>query len=143
MRYRHHDHDITFDQDTATFSAFVNGECVTRTSLASVKKHIDHSIKETFTPFEALDCRYRTPSLNKVLVIGIEKTKKRGNKRSVWKLHEKQSMDSVIADTPENVAKIREYLKNEKENDIRQRRHEKKQEAILKSIPRLFPPKDE
>lgn len=115
MALEHRGIAITMNERTGAFSAKINGENESRTSLAALKKAIDKSLATDFVPFSAYrDRSYEERKLPEGDVPGMIKIKvvnATENKRaSYWEKHKFVTEDgrtltnAVLADNPKNIA---------------------------------------
>lgn len=72
MKCEHHGTEITLNERTGNFEAFVNGKVEKRSSLAGMRKLIDEAAKNAFKPFRALHIGMYASSVDEVDVIGIK-----------------------------------------------------------------------
>ena len=139
MTYEHREIAITFAEDRGDFTATVAGRFIRKSSLKDMKKHIDQVETDGFVPFKALEWDYSEPSLNEVLVTGIEK--RRGRCRdNRWEIDGHRMVDKVAENTIDNINRIRLYRKKSAEYDKLLEAKEKELEKIMETITRLTPP---
>lgn len=133
---------ITFNDRNGKFIAVKNGEELSSTSLAGIKKKLDG--KDTFVPFDAYHQRYGVTET--VKVIGVKKSRAswRGDEFSITREDGRPDTTyNVIEKTAAN-KKLIETLKRERAKfDELKTAHESEMSKLEAQITRISPPKRE
>lgn len=142
--FTHKGVEIVLGED-GRFTAEINGEPVTKPTLAAIKKTIDGA-GEMFKPFTALYLRYSdNAELVKVTSIGRERGRfSRGIEYRVSNNTMRGTATNLHEDTPENLEIFKQYKKlyrrhNDEAEALRYRQQQEKADLLAKAT-KLPPP---
>ena len=150
-KFEHNGIKITLTDD-GKFSANVNGENVTKGTLAAIKKAIGGV--EKFKPFPAISLTYGDVSQQVVVKsISVPRATWRGEKaqyRCSYKnrigQNERTVETTLFADTAENLAAFKKLVAlraaNREATDAIDKQYETDREAVLESMEKLPAPQD-
>ena len=132
-----------FITDGGQFVAEINGERVTRPSVAAVKKLIEK--KATFAPFPVIEethgGRYggtvTKATIKSYLIVGAKKNPRgSGWANNLWIDEKGGTHSTVIDDTPENRAKMQAHIDRKYELAVIEEAHEAELRKLDAAIPR-------
>lgn len=139
--FQHRNTAIEFDETRGDFYAVVGGKGVRKASLAAMKKQINADEENAFQPFTALECcGYNGPTLDEVLVTGIEKARKRRFGGVRWQINGRSTAKAVCENSIANINRIKLYRKKKAELEKIIEQREAEIQKIEDSITRLTPP---
>lgn len=139
-QYEHSGIKIDFDENSAQFSATINGKLSRSPSLAAIKKRIDAASASTFKPFKAIVFGHYS-GMKEVSVTGIHVPRKndRFNRTPRWDTSDDSKPAEVTLDTPANRDAAKAYLKRYKEVEKIEAKFAAELEAMLDAIPTIKP----
>lgn len=142
MALQHNGITVAFDEQSAKFTATVNGKKVTAPSFDAMKRQIDKV--NVFKSFKILILpRYSGHRMEEDEVIGLgRRSRGYGRGRAVFKCKRKDEFQEVIEDTPDNRKRIAALMAMQNEHAKILEAHNEAERKAAAAIPRRHADKE-